>query len=112
MTRMLSAVLAAVLAFAIIGCVLMLPLPQSARVTEPDPQSLAARPEVLAEFEKVLYKYDDFHDEPGAESVSFTKWDLQLSPLFITKDEARQDVGFLCLLLRLIQAGPAGAVCP
>lgn len=44
MTRMLKAVLAAVLAFAIFGCVLMLVLPKSARVTEPDPQGLAAKP--------------------------------------------------------------------
>lgn len=52
---------------------LMSALPEQARAAEPNLQSLAQKPEALVEFEKVPYKYDSFHDEPGAESLSFTK---------------------------------------
>ncbi|HAI86175.1 MAG TPA: hypothetical protein DCL63_04210, partial [Firmicutes bacterium] len=60
----------------------------------------AAKPGACAQFERLLYRYSDFRDEPQPETLSFNRWDLGSAFSLIPKDEARQDVDFLFRVLK------------
>jgi len=95
MTRKTGAVLAVAL---VLTCALASILPDAVRVADFH-RFGAAKPEARAQFERLLYRYSDFQDEPQPESLSFSRWDIGCAPSLIPKDEARQDVDFLFRVL-------------
>ncbi len=96
MTRRAAAVFAVAL---VLTCALVSILPDAVRVADFHRHG-AAKPGARAEFERLLYRYSDFRDEPQPETLSFNRWDLGSAFSLIPKDEARQDVDFLFRVLK------------
>ncbi|MEA4883139.1 MAG: hypothetical protein VB144_05705 [Clostridia bacterium] len=96
MTRRAGAVFAVTL---VLTCALVSILSDAVRVAYSHKHG-ATKPEARAEFERLLYRYGDFWDEPHPETLSFNRWDLGIVPSLIPKDEARQDVDFLFRVLK------------
>jgi len=95
---------AAVVGAMILGCVLILLVPAKARAEEPVVPYIL-EPELCAEFEQLLYRYDNFWDEPYVATVSRGRSDPGSVPRVIQKDDARRDVEFLFGILKYGYAG-------
>ena len=95
----------AVFAAAVIcGCMLIQFMPGGAFAVEPGFPGIL-RSEAREEFERLLYRYDSFWDEPDASTVVYSPPGRESVPRFISKDDAQSDVDFLFVVLRYGYAG-------
>ncbi len=95
----------AVLAVAVIcGCVLMPVVPRGVLAAESGVPGIL-KPEAREEFERLLYRYDSFWDEPDASTLVYSPPGRESMPWFISKDDAQSDVGFLFAVLKYGYAG-------
>ena len=89
---------------AICGCVLMLIMPRGVLAAESGIPGIL-RPEAREEFERLLYRYDSFWDEPYPATLFYSRPGPGSVPRIISKDQARHDVDFLFGVLKYGYAG-------
>jgi len=89
---------------AVSGCMLMPIMPRGVLAAESGiPRIL--KPEALEEFERLLYRYDSFWDEPYPATLFYSRPGPGSVPRIISKDQARHDVDFLFGVLKYGYAG-------
>ena len=95
---------AIVLLVAVSGCMLMPIMPRGVLAAESGiPRIL--KPEAREEFERLLYRYDSFWDEPYPATLFYSRPGPGSVPRIISKDQARNDVDFLFGVLKYGYAG-------